>query len=261
MNFLDWNQRGLIPGPQESEEAFLKRVARSTPCAVEAEWQDSARATRKLFDFSIDWVKVFFSDKDLPFWQGAATWIEEEKVSIQLKQTFRSGSHLRIYKSQEVLAHEALHAARFTFNEPQFEELLAYQTSANRWRRWLGPLFEASWESYLLLCLLLVSLLAQSIEITIATHPLLTLATWLPWMGMGAGLCRLFYRHFLLQRCLQNLKKTLKHPEQSLAVACRLTDREIRTCAHLPPSKIADYLSQENSLRCRQIQAVYFNRL
>ena len=44
------------------------------------------------------------------------------------------------------------------FEEPQFEELLAYRNSPAAWRRWLGPIVEAPWESLLFMLSLLLLL-------------------------------------------------------------------------------------------------------
>ncbi len=229
------NQRGLIPGPGEKEEAYLERVRAlqqlSPPAAQmplpDEDWKEARARTRELFDFSVDWVPAFYSNADLPFWQGAAVWISGYLPVIQLKKGFRTGSYLRWYAREEVLAHEAAHAARSAFHEPRFEEILAYATSKSSWRRWLGPLFRHSWESYLCVFLLLLSLSIQTALLFYESNPLLEFLLYLPWLFMLGLLARLSYHHLLLQRCLRQIAPLLKNPSQALAVIFRLTDEEI----------------------------------
>jgi len=69
---------------------------------------------------------------------------------VQLKKSLKKGSLLN-YHRVDLLSHEAIHVARMGFQEPFFEECLAYRTSSRRWRRFLGPLFTFSWEPFLFL--------------------------------------------------------------------------------------------------------------
>ncbi len=144
-DLLSYAKRGLIPGPAEEGEAFLKRASKCPPLFQEA-WEAD------VYGFTVDWVPCLYSNKKLPFWEGAATWISEEGISVQLRKEFKKGKYMG-YQRKEVLSHEAVHAARCAFEEPRFEEILAYRTSCNPVRRWLGPLFRKPWESIaFLLC-------------------------------------------------------------------------------------------------------------
>lgn len=138
-------KRGLIPGPAEPEDEFLKRAAKSKPLGQEA-WDEASDITAALYGIQVDWVPCTYSNKKLPFWEGAATWVSEEGTSIQLRTNFKKGRYFG-YAQKEVLSHEAVHAARCKFVEPRFEEILAYRTSSNGFRRWFGPLFRRPWES------------------------------------------------------------------------------------------------------------------
>jgi hypothetical protein len=192
---LTWHKRGLIPGPDETEEAFLSRLEKLQHLSIEglpieqAAWQESYAITQPLFGIAPDWIAGCYSNRKLALWEGAATWIDADSIPrIQLKTAFCKGKY-GLHTREEVLAHEAIHAARMAFQEPQFEEMLAYATSKHAWKRWLGPLFQAPWET----AALLISMLSACIDLTFAILPLLLLSWWT---------VRFVKRRRLFQRCL-----------------------------------------------------------
>ena len=186
-------RRGLVPGPNESEEAFIKRAASHFPLSL-PEWEEVAPLLQTEWGFAMDWVPLTYSSEKLLLWEGAVFWIREDGSSfIQLKK-----------HSPEILIHEAVHAAREAFNEPVFEEFLAYATCRASWRRFLGPLFTHIWE-----------------------FPLFALAIFFipffPWISslvVAFFFGRLLFRHFFFSR----MKRIV-----SPSVLLCLTDREIFT--------------------------------
>jgi hypothetical protein len=194
-------RRGLIPGPKESEEAFLTRVANS-PQLLHSEWQEVSVKTLPVFGCAIDWMPITYSNRRLAWWEGAATWISDTPF-IQLKNRFQKGKYLG-YDRTEILVHEAIHAARIKFNEPQFEEMLAYSLSKKSWKRFLGPLFSYSWQPFLLL----LAIFAGYFWISI------------PLLVLGFSMVGLGWKHYLFRRQGQRLP---------FSVILCLTDKEIRT--------------------------------
>ena len=264
-----FNQNGFIPGPAEGEQAFLARVSELEHLPhihdeplTDADWKGARALTRRLFDFSVKWVPAFYSDRGLPFWQGAAVWISTNSHPvIQLKKAFRKGSYLGFYPREEVLAHEAAHAARLGFNEPRFEEILAYSTSKSPWRRWLGPLFRHSWESYFFVILLLLPLGVQVARLFYENSALLECLFYVPWAFALAMICRLSYHQRLLLRTLRHIAPLLKDPKQALAVSFRLTDQEITTFSALAAEDIRAYLEQRDSLRLRVVRSYFMKEV
>ncbi len=238
---LDLNRRGLIPGPQESEEEFLQRLAKIETVKAEgvslssSDWEEAYAVLEPHFGIRPDWVRAYYSPKGLPFWQAAATWIEESIPSIQLKPPFQKGSYYKLYSRKEVLAHEAVHAARTAFNEPRFEEIFAYKTSARAFSRWIGPLFKRSWESYLLIAL--VPLLAT---------PLFSL----PLLAIAFGSLRLAHAYWHVHLCTKKLSTFVKNPR--VILLC-LTDREILLFGRMSQEAIQTYVSKGDSLRLRML--------
>jgi len=203
-------RRGFIPGPEEAEEAFLSRVENRPPLAL-AEWESVTGHLLQQWGCAVDWVPITYARKRLLPWEGAAFLSSPSALPhLVLKSS-----------SPEILTHEAVHAARETFNEPLFEEFLAYSTSPTRWKRWLGPIFQRVWE-----------------------FPLACLASFcflfFPWIAGPIFLfflIRLVYLHHLFHRMKQR---------ESLAVLLCLTDEEIkRGC-----------VAENDSLRVRLIDTL-----
>jgi hypothetical protein len=231
---LNYFKRGLIPGPSESEEVFLGRVRQSQPLN-HLEWEEASFITQDSFGFSIDWVPLSYSNHRIAWWEGAATWISDDHLpSIQLRKNFQKGSFLG-YKRPDVLAHEAIHAARSRFEEPQFEEILAYATSPQAWKRFLGPLFSRTWEPLVLILSLIAGVFWPFIPLIIT--------------GLGMG--GLTYRQRAFKRCSEKL---------SLPVVLCLTDVEIKKLARMSVSDIQAYLSSSSTLVSRLRLILYRNR-
>ncbi len=186
-------RRGLIPGPSETEEEFLLRAESRQPLP---EWGSIPPLPLK-WGFSIDWVPLIYAKKKLLPWEGAIFWTTHIQLHPKLQTKKLYGNTLT-----DILHHESIHAAREAFNEPQFEELLAYTTSPASWKRLIGPLFSRIWE---------FPLFALSLFFLPYSFPIPVFF-----------LLRLFYKQVLFHR----LKKKLPFP-----VLFCLTDREIRTLA------------------------------
>jgi hypothetical protein len=224
---LAYFQRGLIPGPAESEEAFLRRAQKATPLDC-AEWKEASRKTLP-FQFSLDWVPLTYSSRKLAWWEGAATWISDDNLPlIQLHPRFNKGSFWG-YDRSDVLAHEAVHAARMCFEEPQFEEILAYSTSPQAWKRFLGPLFSRTWEPLLLL-------LSLALGIFWPLVPLLVMGVGIGWLG---------FRQWIFKRCCRKL---------TLPVVLCLTDSEMRSFVRIQLPGLMAHWEHVFSLRLRLVR-------
>jgi hypothetical protein len=256
---LSYNKRGIIPAPEEKEEEFVKRASFSStdekdPVAEE-EWNDAHQKTQKLFDFKADWVKAFYNKNELPFWEGAVTWLTNPP-SIQLNPRFKKGSYLKIYKRDEVLAHEAVHAVRTGLNSSKFEEHFAHQVAASAWKRWLGPLFSESWESALFLVLLVVSVFASYLSIWLAETAYLSYLPFLPWAFLVFCFIKMQRNHRTLKACRKKLTQLVKNPDHLLV---RLTDEEIAFFAKAPLPEIQSYITEQKTscLRWRMLSLSY----
>lgn len=229
---LALNAKGFIPGPGESEERFKDRV-HMTP----AQGQWVSLHLKELFDFEPRSLNVVYSNRGLALWQGAACWIEDGIPTLQLREAFLKGTYFGIYSREEILAHEAVHAARAAFEEPENEEFFAYASSEKKWRRVLGPVLKRPWEAWATLGVAAMGFF----------WPLLPIF-WLGW-----GFWRLIRQHRRLAVAARVLQGRLKDQKKVRAVLFRLTDQEIRELAK------GRYPEEDQTLRWRLIRLAYFD--
>lgn len=247
---LSLNSQGFIPGPLESEEHFLHRVSRVKNSLTHEEkippsdWDWTRQHLKFIFDFEPESLPVFYSNKSLAFWEAAAAWIEEGRlVGVQLREGLKKGSYLHIYSREEILSHEAVHAARSAFNEPENEEFFAYLTSEAKWRRFIGPILRRTEEGWIFLGLLAISL-------------------FFPFMYAGAlfwmicGCVRLIKQHLRLKKASEHIFDTIQDPKKVRAILVRLTDREINLLAQ--KQDLQEYANNQTCLRWKLIRLAYF---
>lgn len=256
---------GFIVGPTETEEAFVKRVDKSQhfrsyppkECdhfLTDSDWLIPLEKVRDLFGIKPDWVIGYYSNAKLSFYQGAATWIlEKEEVRLPLIQLKKQLSKKSPYLRSDILAHELVHVARLQFDEPFFEEILAYRTSRNKLRWFFGPLFHKTWEVILFIFLFFVPLGSEIARFYFPDFFLWNLLFWLPWAYAIGLLIRLLLCQSLLSLAIWNLQRLRIAPEKELALLLHLTDREIFQIATCK-KKI---FKKNRSLRWRQIRAIF----
>jgi hypothetical protein len=286
---LTWNTQGLIPGPNESVEAFEQRA---TLCLslkqsvitelkeqlpfVETELSDdhilipAERATQELFDISPRWIPLFFSNYQLLPWHGGCAWIFQTEPNspkmafFQLRKAFATHeTYLGFYHRDELITHELAHVGRMAFEEPKYEEIIAYQSSHSPFRRWLGPLLQSAYEALILFGLLVICLIVDLFALFLAQPGAFTAALWwklLPVSYLAYLLVRLTLRQRTFRRCKKRLTEATGSLQNAQAVIYRLTDEEIARFASLTPDKIRTeaqtYAIQ--SPRWQVIAAAYF---
>lgn len=268
------NTLGLIPGPEESADAFFVRVqyclnlkqtlaAQVAMTSLETEEgkkliQEAAPITRELYDIVPQWTPIVFSNQKLAPWHGGSAWIfqltEDSPTAsfLQLREAFAyKKRYLGLYDRAEVVAHELSHVGRMQFQEPKFEELLAYKTSRSWFRRYFGPIVESLWEIVVFIVLILLSLFIDFFLIASgAIYSGVALLKILPWVWLGIGLVRVCLRQRQFKRCLTKLEELSSNPN---AVIYRLTDDEIIRFGKMTVEEIKEYFRSDSSLRCRLI--------
>lgn len=251
------NTKGFICGPTETVESFTKRCEFFKESTKTKQLLKNKMGISQItehgvlqyddLDLAMDWVLLNPSKKGLPIWEAAATWtIEIEDMAIPFLQI---KSDTKVLK-EDVLKHEAVHIARSSFKEPIYEEFLAYATSKSKWRRFLGPLFRTSKESWIFVLLSLCPLLNvfSSFSIELLLTPLIVFSLIL----MG----RLVYYYRIFKKALSNIKK-LFDEDFPLSVALRLSDKEIYLFAHSKSMEVYQYIENQNCFRWKQILLSY----
>jgi hypothetical protein len=289
---LTYNQIGLIPAPDETEETFCIRVAQCLglkeqiadgqalqlpfkPSFEEAEkvLEEAYPTTQLLYDIQPSWVPIFFSNHQLAPWHGGCAWIFQFQTEgprtafLQLRKAFASQkTYLRIYPREELVAHEIAHIGRMMFNEKQFEEILAYRTSSSRWRKWLGPLVQSASESLFFMILLLAIFLLDGYLLIMHHFESYLSLIWLKILPLGllcVAFLRLSKRHRVFQRCRDQLILIFNHPTFADHVLYRLNDQEISAFSRMAPSAILEYCqnAKTQSLRWRLLDLAYFKNV
>lgn len=284
---LNYNKEGLIPGPVEEERDFLKRVEyclklkQEMPLLLQNQASDfqiadvsqgflekACTISASIYDIAPTWIPFFFSNYKLAPWHGGCAWIfqlnEESPTAafFQLRKNFYHSSRYLTYSRDELIVHELSHVGRMLFQEPKFEEVLAYSSSPSRFRRWFGPIIQSSWEStvfVLALCLVIV------IDLFFAGSDQRHLV-WIeliPLVLLGLGLVRLWRKQKTFSQCLKNLQELLQSEHKARSVIYRLTDQEINLFSRIALGEIRQYAEEQKTgtLRWRLIHEAYFNTM
>lgn len=288
---LEFNKKGLIPGPREQSYHFLSRVRNTLQFANNFEdiiqddnsypfnlqnlipgevKKEAFNTSKELYDICPDWTPAVYSNHSLSLWHGGCAWIPDSlqangSVFFQLRQSFKNSERfLWIYNRREILAHESSHTGRMAFKEPLFEELLAYRSSPSKFRKYLGPLIQRPEEASIFLILLGI---IASLDVFFLTSDLFSLYYSFMYLKLLPilMLALFFWRTYRLQntfsKCLNNLDSLLKDKKKANAVIYRLTDREIQKFSTQLPQKILQYANERkaHSLRWRLIYLAYFS--
>ncbi|WP_068468662.1 hypothetical protein [Candidatus Protochlamydia phocaeensis] len=282
-----WNQQGLIPGPMESEEEFCRRIAfclrleqelvervgADLPFAVgdkasQEVLQDSLKLTQDLYGISPAWVPLFFSNYQLAPWHGGCAWIFQLDDStptsafLQLRACFRHQSaYLGLYQRRELIAHELAHVGRMLYQEPHFEEILAYRSSSSSWRRWLGPVVQSSKET-LFFILILGTVIMADLALLVMNAPIgygLSIGLKLiPIALVFLALVRLGNRQRLFERALAQLNALYLDEQAARHLLYRLRDQEIELFATSTADGIRSFI-QEYALQSFRWKFLLYN--
>ncbi len=285
---LELNHQGLIPGPGETEDAFLLRADQclhlkekvfdelrhhivfsaddlGSPVLMEKAHQ----TTTVLYDIKPTWIPLFFSNYQLMPWHGGCAWIFQTQPDMPKMAFFQLRRHfathecfLGLYQRDDLIAHELAHVGRMAFDEPRYEEILAYQTTPSSFRRWLGPLLQSSHEALIFIGLLFLCLIVDAFAlISHKPHALLAAMWWklLPAAYFIYLFMRLAWRQHRFTKCRQRLLALTDQERNADAILYRLTDDEINRFSRSSPEDIRTYVREQaaNSLRWRVIQMAY----
>ncbi len=264
--FLELSRRGFFLAPGETEKHFCLRLALSerlfkAPAAAVGSgrtmrrvfWDWAKETLKNSFDIFPDHFLVFFSKKRLRLFEAGATWTYEESGVktgvIQLQDKLQRGRYLGLCALDEVLSHEAVHLSRIAFNEPIFEEMIAFMASGNIFRQIFGPVFRRPIEPLLFL-------------IPIILLPIHPVAYSLFAIAASFFLFRLFYWRRIFTRAFRRIFKAIRNKKQTMAVLVRLSDQDIKTLSKMPPKQVHGFFATqaEHSLRMEVIYRSYFCR-
>ena len=151
-------KEGFICGPFETKESFLLRKSflltfeHSHKNLMEKERLDCIERSFEELDVHSKWILIR-KNKKIPFWELGRTW--EFSVG-EMRGSFIEHQTVKNDRFENFLKHEMVHLIRHSFNEPVFEETLAFALDKSFFRRFWGPLFRTSFEVQSMLIFLLV---------------------------------------------------------------------------------------------------------
>ncbi len=208
-SYLQLYQQGFLPGPKETKEAFFKRISLSRKIIASPEKYITEKSLKGSIFTPVDRAYILINNSKYSFFQASSTIILEiEKgVFFALIKSPSKFSSLFV-NAEEVLSHEEVHARRAQFEEPKFEEILAYRTSLSRLRRLLSPVISTN--------KMVVTFYLSLLLIPFSFYPFLVLITWCSVTS--------FIRQRHIHRCLSYLKTISSTPEEILMA---MTDFEI----------------------------------
>jgi hypothetical protein len=283
-----WNAQGLFPGPKETEEEWEKRVYFCQNVKEELNQLDKSifsfaidthlpenlltkacSLTKELYGISPQWVPVFCSNYHLAPWHGGCTWIFQLckdapfATFLQIRANFRfKEKYWGIYQREELLAHELAHVGRMAYQEPKFEEILAYQSSKSSWRKYLGPIVQSGRETLIFLCSLVCVIFIDLVSLLMplaSDAAALSLFKALPFFLIFFAFGRLWSRHNLLRKCKKNLIQLYDSSSLATHLLYRLSDLEITHFAKFSLQESACWMKQAaiRSFRWRFLNAIY----
>lgn len=279
-NWNELNKAGFLPGMDESEEVFKKRVLFCqnlqqelmenvkadlpfdvSDQAAKSICEEASASTQDLYGITPTWVLIFFNNYQLAPWHGGCAWIFQLNTQtptaafLQLRANFRNrNSYLGLYQRSELIAHELAHVGRMVYNEPKYEEILAYRSSTAKWRRFLGPIVQTSRESLIFILVLCITLLANLSLLSLNSTFASSIAIGLPALPLTLiliALFRLMRKHAKFNRCLHQLTETFQDGNAADHLIYRLTDQEIDLFAGSTPHQIKSYVSSQKEISFR----------
>lgn len=245
---LELDTQGWILSPNETKKELLSRKDSLEKDPVYPFLSDSPAhdITEKLYRFQLKQIPIFYSKKSLFPWQAGMLWSYQRLSDppFPVIQIRKQGHP----KEVEMLAHELVHAARFSFKEPFFEEFLAYQTSSSKLYRFWGPIFIFQQEP--LICIIIFWLSFFSFAYLEKSFFL-----WIPFFLSFALLARLLCLHAVFFLAKQKIRKG--GVQNELPLLLRLSDKEIFQMAILGPLKFLK--KNQKDLRLSELFQNYFS--
>lgn len=208
-DYLSAYNDGFIPGPQETEEEFNSRILKVKKLLENPKKHLSPFNFKGAFFRPLKGCAALFIPKRTSFLFASQTYIvecEDKTLFPLIKRPSRFSSFF--VSSKEVINHELIHAKRVMFDDPIFEEIIAFRTSKSKLKRYFSPMISSQKD---ILIFILSALFAP-----ISLFPMLLVSAFY--------LLRHVKRYKLFNLALKNLKTRCMNPEEMI---CALTDQEI----------------------------------
>jgi hypothetical protein len=138
--------KGFLPGPIETEKEFFERIDATERVLLHPKKYITEKSYAKATLSPLGGAALLANTKNR-FYHAASTTIVELKNGLILPIISVPSS--RLVKKEEVIKHELVHARRVLFEEPKFEEILAFRTSKSKLRAIASPMFSTKTDIYI----------------------------------------------------------------------------------------------------------------
>lgn len=158
-------------------------------------------------------------------WEGGCTWVREDKscfIQVRPKPPL-------FYTHEEIIAHELVHAFRSHMNEPQFEEFIAWRTSKNQFRAFLGPIIERPFEVYIFFFSLLLPIFESSFFV-------------LPFLLIFSALIRLIKKNIVWEKSKRKLMPFMIKGQKPEHLLVHLSDKQIKALSKMNKEEVLSFL-------------------
>lgn len=280
-----YNDQGLFPGPNESEQDFIKRVEhmqnwskqlknkdlvlkdlpyplRHQDRMSEAQLRESGKPILEKFGIAPVWVPAYYSDSGLPFLTGgmAVQFVEHEneplKTFFQLKSVFKTQKKWLIYTADELIRHEMCHVARVSLDSTRYEETFAYSTSDSWLRKKIGGALTTPKDNQLILLSLFLWMCA-----TFLPHFLDSIHSWISlfYLPFPVLVTLGLVRNVSIRNELKKSSFLLQahFPYDHDKILFRLNDQEISMLSKTPSSEIPNWWNSLEGFRGEFLRSAY----
>lgn len=208
-SYVKLHEEGFLPGPKESKEAFFYRVSLLRKIATCPAKYITEKSFRGRVFTPVDRAYLLVDQCKHCFFQASSTTIIEVESGVFIPIIKNPSKFSSLFvNSKEVIAHEQIHAKRAQFDEPKFEEIIAYRSSKSHFRQQISPVISTTKQQGLFFLLVLF--------MPVSLYPILAFILWCSITS--------FTRQKHIHRCLAHLKKISNSPEEILIA---MTDKEI----------------------------------
>lgn len=248
------NSKGFIVGPDETELQFFNRVEVLTEAKTKQNLGFKTTFLKRVFsqvyDFEVDWL-LYFKKRSVNILYAAETNLFLiDGLIIPVVKLTKNFLFERYRKN--ILVHEVIHAIRSAFNEPKYEEFIAYSCSDSGFYKNFGPIFCNRSDLFIFLILSFLPLLGVFF---------IKCPFWLNFLPLFLFviflLNRLVNRRRIFKKALERLKHQFEPEVNPLSIVVRLTDNEIEFFSKTSLSEARNFIIEQSSLRWRQILSSY----
>lgn len=241
---------GFLVQPGESLEAFSIRYKKHQNLNSELlDYFQKEKIQRIEYENKTLRINTFFYQKiaseELFIWEGGGIWeYEIQDFNFSVIELNKRWDRLQ----KEIIEHEMIHQLRQGFNQPIFEEYIAYYLSSSKVRAYFGPIFHNSKEPIFLMIITIMG--AFSIAYFESFWVLLGLLLVIVFF-----LLRVIFNQRIFRKAENNIKKIF--PKLiPINILISLTDEEIKKFSSFSLDETLNYISLARCPRWQQIKSL-----